>query len=89
MRTLLAAVTLVASSVSAIALDRDVVPVVDVGAEALPGTENPPVVRLRIGTGGGIMRVEDNFYPNPYVAAGVYGHEVAAKIGEPEASARS
>lgn len=44
---------------------------VDVYAEATEDTLTGRDLTLRLGTGGGIVREPDTFYPNPYVAVGV------------------
>lgn len=48
----------------------------DVYAEAVENTLSGADLTFRLGTGGGIVREPDSFYPNPYVAAGVMRHGV-------------
>lgn len=47
----------------------------DVHAEAIDETLTNRDIGLRLGTGGGVVKEADRFYPNPYVAAGMMEYE--------------
>ncbi len=53
---------------------------IEVEAEPLSDKLTGHDLHLRIGTGGGILRVSDRYYPNPYVAAAKLEHGVVDKV---------